>query len=885
MVKIKRILSLIIALCMSFSAFALCVSAQEIPQYATREYIISEFVQSVGRSNLQESSAVLEIFSDSDKISDVYRDDISRAIVGGILKGYEDRTIRPNEPVRRIEAMVMLARCVPKLEATGDIIEFTDVPDWAKKDIEYLSKSGLIKGYGDGTIGADDFITTEQVTLLTQRSDEALRTVEVSESFYGYVNEKKFRNVITQSTTDIDAIHGTVVTKDNAWSQFNEVNKIIQENEKEILTKIINGEVEVEKGSPEQRVRDMLECIVSDKAINEEDIKNIKSMRQAILDVNSIEEYLSVAADIYKLAGINVVFDVQIDKDKETGIPYPAITLAPTGSGGVLGFRTKTDKNAYKNLYADLIGDYLNAIGAEFEDTDIKTAIELQIAGSKAVDFSTAIDSFLAIAVANGKITAQEAEKEHWDMVRKNPGFFDLDTGKSLGRIAIYESKDREDADAAYSGFDLCKELERYGFTNLEKIIIPKSNIVSYQKDVISQKNINALKINAILRLEETLNIALTNEEKIAHERLGFFPLVVCIGNDVNAVKEGIMTINGETSNLTLSASIDKDPLSAINLDRLVKLLPNDIGLIYTNHYYDDEISYKMIEMVQDIAMAYIERFNINTWMDDETKEKAIEKIENMLVVIGYPDNYTFPEITPISEGGSLFSNILSVNRHSLKELIRANEEKEFIRTQMYLAPDTVNAGYIWLLNTINIPAGILNAPFYDKNASYEANLGGIGVIIAHEIGHAFDKEGAQYDKNGCLKNWWTDDDEKEFMELQKKFIDYYANFEVVDGVIQDSKLTIGENMADFAAMQIIMDIVGDDKEKQRECLESYANIWAGIGSVSYITRDVAMKDVHSRNVVRVNAIVASLDEFYEIYDIKEGDPMYVAPENRLRLW
>ena len=185
----------------------------------------------------------------------------------------------------------------------------------------------------------------------------------------------------------------------------------------------------------------------------------------------------------------------------------------------------------------------------------------------------------------------------------------------------------------------------------------------------------------------------------------------------------------------------------------------------------------------------------------------------------------------------------------------------------------------------MNIPAGILNPPMYDPNASYEANLGSIGMIIAHEIGHAFDSYGAQYDKNGCLNNWWTEDDAKDFAEIQKKFVEYYSHFEVVDGVVQNSEITIGENMADFAAMRIVMDIIGDDKEKQKECLEAYAHMWAGIGSVSYITRDAAMRDVHSRGVVRVNAVVVSLDEFYEVYGIKEGDPMYVAPEDRLKLW
>jgi putative endopeptidase len=168
-----------------------------------------------------------------------------------------------------------------------------------------------------------------------------------------------------------------------------------------------------------------------------------------------------------------------------------------------------------------------------------------------------------------------------------------------------------------------------------------------------------------------------------------------------------------------------------------------------------------------------------------------------------------------MSEGESLFSNTLNIKRQVLADLIRLNEEKKFVRTLMIVLPDTVNAFYMPTLNSVNIPAGILNVPIYDKDAS----------------------------------------------------------------------ITIGENMADFAAMQVVMDIIGDDKEAQKECFESYARMWAQLGTVSYLTDSDILTDVHSSNVVRINAIVASFDQFYEIYGIEEDDPMYVAPEDRLRLW
>ena len=890
MVK-RKLIALLLSLSLCLSVFAPCVMAEEAVEYATREYIISEFVKSVGRSNLDESAAVLEMFTDSDKISDQYKEDVSRAVVGGIVKGYQDRTIRPSEKVSRLEAMVMLARCVPELEAEGEVIEFTDVPEWAKENIDYLSQAGLVKGYGDGTMGADDFITTEQVGLLVQRSDEALRTVAAGESFYGYVNEKLFRNASLENPTYIDPIHGAIVTHSDCWSHFDDVyNKIVTE-ETEILEKIVNGEVEYEKGSPEQRVHDMLECIDSTVAVNESDKKNVADMRNAILNAKNAEEFLKVTADIYKLAGINIAFDIDTDLDKETGITYPTFSIAGVGHGGIMAYRDKTDTKEYKDIYEELIALYLEEIGAEFTEKEIKDAVELQVESSKDIDHFSEICAYLAFAQMFELIDEETLAAEIKAMSKKNPEHFDAKTGDYIGPFHMIESKDREDADATYKGFDVCDELTDYGFTNLEKIIVPTGKIAQVEKNLICDENLPALKINALLKLNENLGVSMTKKEESLSNILGMFPFMLCLSNSAQEIRDGITaeekenTSDEEAFAENAGVEFDEGILSAVNLNHLNQLLPNDIGLVYTKYYYDDEISYKVVEMILNIGDAYLERFQNNTWMAEETKANAIKKLENMLAIVGYPDNYTFPEITPISEGGSLFSNTLSIKRHAVSELIRQNEDKGFIRTNMFMPPDEVNACYIPELNIMNIPAGILNPPFYDKNASYAANLGSIGMIIAHEIGHAFDKTGAMYDENGCLKNWWTEKDAAEFEKIQEEFVEYYNQFEVVDGVVQDANVTITENMADIAAMQIIMDIIGDDKQAQKECLEAYAHMWAQLGTVSYLTDRTLLSDVHASHVVRVNAVVATLDQFYEIYGIEEGDAMYIAPENRLKLW
>jgi putative endopeptidase len=329
----------------------------------------------------------------------------------------------------------------------------------------------------------------------------------------------------------------------------------------------------------------------------------------------------------------------------------------------------------------------------------------------------------------------------------------------------------------------------------------------------------------------------------------------------------------------------NSDILNMTNLATLNKLLPIDTGLLYCKYYYDDEDSDEVIKMFIDITGEYIKEFEECEWMMPATKEAAIKKIENMIGVVGYPDNYDYPTIVPMSEGGTYFINYINIMKDNKATIIHECSEKEFVRTEMFMTPSTVNACYIPTLNSMNIPAGIITWPMYDKNASYAANLGSIGAVIAHEIGHAFDANGAQYDENGCMNNWWSEEDQKLFKEKQEEFIEYYKNFEVVDGVVQDSSNTITENMADMAGIECVMSILSDDKEGQKEALLSFARMWAELGTETSLTNEDSLDDVHSSNQVRVNACVASQDCFYELFDIAEDDPMYVAPEDRLKLW
>jgi len=201
------------------------------------------------------------------------------------------------------------------------------------------------------------------------------------------------------------------------------------------------------------------------------------------------------------------------------------------------------------------------------------------------------------------------------------------------------------------------------------------------------------------------------------------------------------------------------------------------------------------------------------------------------------------------------------------------------------MGASTVNAYYNALNNEIVFPAGILQSPFYDKNASKEKNLGGIGVIIGHELTHAFDNTGSQFDEAGKLKNWWSTNDYKEFTIRSKKVIDYYSNLRTSDGKTVDGFLTAGENISDLGGIACVLDIAKKiENPNLKELFENYATIWREI-STKELREYLLNNDTHAPKKIRVNAVLAQFDEFYKTYNIKEGDKMYVNPEDRVGIW
>ena len=264
-----------------------------------------------------------------------------------------------------------------------------------------------------------------------------------------------------------------------------------------------------------------------------------------------------------------------------------------------------------------------------------------------------------------------------------------------------------------------------------------------------------------------------------------------------------------------------------------------------------------------------------------------MKKIDSMTVNAAYPDEW--PEymdairIVSPSEGGNLVDNYLNILSVGMRENIVSKDEPTDVESWDGITTYEVNAFYSPSTNSIFLPVAILQGVFYGKDASEAENLGGIGTVIGHEITHAFDNSGAQYDEKGNFENWWTQKDYEMFARLSRQVVDYYNGFEN-NGMQVNGEQTLGENIADLGGVAAVTQLAVTKGLDLSEVYEQYASIWAGKETPEYAYMLMLM-DTHSPDSVRVNAVLSAMPEFYEVYGVLPGDGMYQAPENRPGIW
>ena len=324
------------------------------------------------------------------------------------------------------------------------------------------------------------------------------------------------------------------------------------------------------------------------------------------------------------------------------------------------------------------------------------------------------------------------------------------------------------------------------------------------------------------------------------------------------------------------------------------------VGELYVEEYFPESSKQYMIGLVENLRTALGKHIINLPWMSDDTKVAAMKKLNSFTVKIGYPDKWKDYSEMELDPSLSYWENVHNANMWANKKYLE-KWGKPVDKTEWGMTPQTINAYYNPVANEIVFPAGILQAPFFDPEASDAENYGGIGVVIGHELTHGFDDQGSQFDPEGNMVNWWTEEDKAAFEALTQGLVAQYSAVEVLPGLYANGQYTLGENIADQGGLRIAYTAFKDSQKQKGVDINSeeakidgldpsqvfymnFANLWANNIRDEEI-RSLTIGDVHSLGKNRVNVSLKNLTPFFEAFGITEGDAMYLPAQEQVIIW
>lgn len=318
------------------------------------------------------------------------------------------------------------------------------------------------------------------------------------------------------------------------------------------------------------------------------------------------------------------------------------------------------------------------------------------------------------------------------------------------------------------------------------------------------------------------------------------------------------------------------------------------IGRLFADKYFPPEAKQRMLDLVENLRIALRERISGLPWMSETTKVKALEKLERIRVKIGYPDKWRSYEDLEL-KNQSYYENYRAAAVFNLEyELNKIGKPAD--KDEWHMTPQTVNAYYHPLMNEIVFPAGILQPPFFHKDADDAVNYGAIGVVIGHEMTHGFDDQGRKFDKDGNLNDWWTEADAAHFEQRSKVLEEQFNRIRITGDLYADGKLSLGENIADLGGVNIAYHALQKAWESAPPAKEidgftpaqrfflAYAHVWANNIREKEMIR-LTKEDVHSLGINRVNGPLPNVEAFHRAFGVQTGQPMYLPQEQRADIW
>ena len=367
------------------------------------------------------------------------------------------------------------------------------------------------------------------------------------------------------------------------------------------------------------------------------------------------------------------------------------------------------------------------------------------------------------------------------------------------------------------------------------------------------------------------------------------------VNDAADYLSDDFRTLSFNFYGCTMSGTQKDKPRWKRAVSTVNNVLGEAVGQIYVERYFPESSKQRMLTLVRNLQTALGQRIDAQTWMSDETKKKAHEKLSAFYVKIGYPDKWKDYTNLLIDESVSFYENMQRAALWYNDDAAQSKVGKPVDKDEWFMTPQTINAYYNPTTNEICFPAGILQPPFFNAQADDAANYGAIGVVIGHEMTHGFDDQGSQYDKDGNLNNWWTEQDLKKFQQRTDQLAAHFDKIEVLPGMHANGRLTLGENLADHGGIMVAyqafknataskpLKTVEGFTPEQRFFL-SYAFLWAGNTSEEAM-RQLNTVDPHSNGRWRVNGTLPHIDAWYDAFNVTKKNKLYIAPKNRVVCW
>ncbi|WP_418510541.1 M13 family metallopeptidase [Corallibacter sp.] len=651
-------------------------------------------------------------------------------------------------------------------------------------------------------------------------------SVKPSEDFFKHVNGNWLKT-------------NTIPDDRSRWGSFDELRQKTDEDALGILKAAMSDNKDLEKidvlpGSDQEKAVFLYQTIMDTVSRNKQGIEPLKPVLEKIDNIKNIQDLQAYL-----------------------------IEMEPKGGAGFFGFGVGADaKDSNMNV------GYLGTGGLGLPDRDyyVKDDEDSKEKREKYVAHITKMLQFLGDSEAQANAQAKQILAFETSLAKPKMDKVELrDARKTYNPTAV------SDLQKMVPAIDWKAYFDGIGAKNLDTVIVSQPKYMKELQNILAKENVSNWK--AYLRWS-------------------------ALNGAAGMLNDELDQANWDFYSKTLRGAKKQRPRDERALQTINWTVGEALGKLYVDKKFPPEAKAKAEEMIQNVIKAFEQRISVLPWMSEDTKKKAIEKLQATQIKIAYPDkwkDYSALKIQSVEEGGSYLQNMQNARAWNYQEDIE-KLGKQVDKSEWYMAPQVVNAYFNPSYNEIVFPAAILQPPFYNYKADDAVNYGGIGAVIGHEISHSFDDSGARYDKDGNLNNWWTDEDLEEFTKLGKALADQYSSLEVLPDVHINGEFTLGENIGDlggvnaaYDALQMSLKENGNPGEidgytPEQRFFMSWATVWRTL------YRDDALKtqiktDPHSPGMNRAVQPLLNVDAFYEAFSIKEGDSMYIAPEERVKIW